>query len=400
MGMQGASRSTSALRLKCVALALMGVAVLSPFNARGDAPAAAVAPSEIEEALARADAIEDADPRLTLEILGPYAESDAPEVAFGLAMAYMRIAVEDRKEGEVARADIQPAIDFAQRTVDLGSPLGWNLLWMIHANGWGFPADDDVALGHLRRGVDAGEAGAMLNYAMLLNDGVGGVERDMPAACALLVQLVDDEGAGAVASHPLGMATIRGDCGGIPDVAGGLAMVERAARGGVREAAYDMGRAHEYGLAGAVDPDQALEWYAEAAGSGEPRAQWRIGIAWVRGEGRARDAAKAVEWFERSAASGFPDGMVSLAVMHATGDGVPLDSVKAAGLYRQAADLGSAHAMRSLAGMQLLGEGMPADPVRALELYEQAVGMGAEEIPLLRTRIEDAIREGAVPVQQ
>ena len=347
-----------------------------------------IASSDLEDALARAGTLEMGEPREVLDVLAPHAASNHPDVAFQLAMAHMRLAIEGREEGETTLADIQPALDHALRAAGLGSPHAWNLLWMIHANGWGVDADDGTALAYLKRGVDAGDAGARLNYAMLLWDGNGGVARDVAAACGMFAGLIDHEQAGPLVSHPLGMATVLGECGEAPDVARGVALMERAAEHDVREAAYDMGRVHEFGMAGDIDIDKALEWYGKAAGFGEPRAQWRMGMAWVNGEGRAPDPRQAVEWFEKSAASGWPDGMLSLAVMYATGDGVPLDPARAASLYRQAADLGSAHALRSLAGMHAVGEGMPADPVRAHELYEQAIGMGADELPQLRKLIE------------
>ena len=380
-----------------VALALAASLCLVPghVSAQEEGGKAASA-AEIELALAQADAFEDGDPREVLELLGPYADSDHPDVAFSLAVAHMRVAIEGRPREEVTAEDIRPAIEQARRSIELGSAHGSNLLWVIHANGWGVPVDNGVALEHLRRGVDAGETGAMLNYAMLLAGGDAGVERDLPAACVLLERLLEDEAAGPVAAHPLGLALVRGDCGEAADAARGVDLIERAASHGVREAMYDLGRAREHGMVGAVDIDEALEWFEEAAKLDLPQAQWRIGMAWLRGEGRAADSAMAVKSFERAAAGGYPEGMVSLAVMHATGDGVPLDPAKAAALYRQAADLGSGHALRSLAGMHATGEGMPADPARALELYEQAMEMGAEEFPQLRGFIEAALGQGHV----
>lgn len=378
---RGRQGSKALSRAGCVARGCFAALLLAVAGS-------AAAAFDVEDALARAGTLGSGDPHEVLHVLAPHAASDHPDVAFELAMAHMRLAIEGRSEGEVTRADIQPALDHAGRAARLGSPHAWNLLWMIHANGWGVDADDGVALAYLRRGVDAGETGASLNYAMLLWEGNGGVARDVAAACDMFEALIDDGQAGPIVAHPLGMAVMLGECGEAPDVAAGVAMIERAAEHGVREAAYDMGRVHEFGTAGEVDIDRALEWYARAADLGEARAQWRVGMAWVRGEGRARDSRQAVEWFENSAASGWSDGMLSLAVMYATGDGVAVDPARAAALYRQAADLGNPHALRSLAGMHASGEGMPADPARALALYEQAIGMGADELPRLRSFIE------------
>lgn len=355
-------------------------------------PASATPPAGLDEALSRAGMLEEGDPREVIAVLAPYAGTDHPDVAFQLAMAHMRLAIEGVEPADIATAAIRPALEHAQRAAALGSPHVWSLLWMIHANGWGVPADDEVAIGYLVRGVDAGETGAQLNYSLRLYYGTDGVARDVDRACALFRQLARDQQARPHISHAMGVATTLGECGEPADMARGIAMIQEAADIGEPAAEYDMGRAHEYGWAGPIDMGAALDWYQKAAAQGEARAQWRIGIAWVRGEERAQDGAQAVLWFAQSAASGWPDGMVSLAVMYATGDGVAQDSARAATLYRQAADLGNAHALRSLAGMHVNGEGMPVDPVRARELYREAIEMGAQEVPALRNLIESELR--------
>src|SRR5690606_38950071 len=154
-------------------------------------------------------------------------------VAFELAMAHMRLAIEGRSEAEVTRAHIQPALDHAGRAARLGTPHAWNLLWMIHANGWGVDADDGVALAYLSRGVDAGETGACLNEAMLLWGGKGGAAPHVAAACDSFDGLLGGGEAGPIAAHGLGRSLMVGECGEAPDVSARVGMIERGAEHGL-----------------------------------------------------------------------------------------------------------------------------------------------------------------------
>src|SRR3982751_6609364 len=84
-----------------------------------------------------------------------------------------------------------------------------------------------------------------------------------------------------------------------------LEYFEKAARGGDAESAYDLGKIHEYGMAG-TKPDIALAttWYRAAAELGHRRAQFETSIAYYKGQGVAIDKAEAAKWWTLAMKSG------------------------------------------------------------------------------------------------
>ncbi|MCB2079978.1 MAG: sel1 repeat family protein [Novosphingobium sp.] len=344
---------------------------------------------DVGSALARAHALEQQlEFTEVIQTLRPFEDSGNADVEFGLANAYMNLAINGRKPDEIKAQDIQPAIDFAQRAAAHGSKEAWNLLYMIHGNGWGTPVDADKALDFLKRGVAAGDAGAKTNYAIQLYQGSELVPRDRAAACPLIDELARDPSTQVVMVYYAGLVRFLGQCGMKADKVAGVNLIEIAAEHGVRDAERDMGKNYEFGWRDAKDLKRALDWYEKAAGHGDPHSQWRIGMAWLNGELRQKDSAEAVDYFEQAAASGDANGMVDLGVMYSTGDGVAKDFDKARSLYEEAAALGSPEAYRELAVIYANGEGVVSDPVRARTLYLQAIELGSPEKPALLQAIE------------
>lgn len=325
------------------------------------------------------------------EVLGPLRDTNHPDVEFYLAWAWMNLAIAGRQPGAVSAEDIRPALDLSNRAAEHGSIQAWNLLYMIYGNGFGVPVDRARAVEFLRRGVEAGDAGAKINYSIQLYQGSALVERNLAQACRLFEELAEDEGARPAIAYYMGIVVFRGDCNRKPDPAAGMKLVRAAADGGDRDAQRDMGRSNELGWVGPVDMAKAFEWYARAADRGDPHSLWRLGMAYVRGEQRAKDPLRAVDYFRQAAASGNGDGMTSLAVMYAGGEGVGQDYAKARELYEQAVQAGSVHALQNLAVMHLLGQGTRVDPVKARICYLQAIELGDQENEGLRHAIETAL---------
>jgi TPR repeat protein len=345
--------------------------------------------SDIDAALVRASHLEN-EGRFdeVLGLLAPYADAGNPDVAFSLASSRMNLAVNGRKDGEVAPEDIQPAIDAALLATRLGSKQAWNLLWLIHVNGWGVPVDHEKAMGYLMTGVEAGEPGARLNHAAQLYEGTDAISQDVAKACVMFDELAADEQALPVVSYYLGQVMLHGQCGHEEDTREGMRLIKVAADSGLRDAERTMGMSHEYGWVDPADIGFALEWFGRAAEHGDPYSQWRIGMAWVNGEFGQKDPGKAFPYFEQSAASGDANGLTSLAVMYATGEGVARDSRKAMSFYEDAVDAGGVHALKNLAGMYATGEGVQPDLVRARLLYLRSIELGDPESPPLRQLIE------------
>ena len=296
-----------------------------------------------------------------IALLAPHEERADPGVDATLASLLLARALDGATVDDAATLDLGRTIFLAERAAAAGNGEALNLLYQLHANGWGVPEDPVKARAYLERAVAAGDAGARVNQAIGLFEGNAVLQRD------------------------------RGDCGFEADSAAGVELIAVAARSGIREAERDLGRAHESGRGTPLDLGKALEWFQEAADHGEPWAQWRIGMSYVEGERGPKDSARAIEWFRRSAAAGNPEGMTSLAVMYATGDGVPKDLGKTFALYQQAIRHGGAHPYRALAFMYLTGEGVQPDAVQAWVHYQKGLFLGNRADEALARRISLAL---------
>jgi TPR repeat protein len=81
--------------------------------------------------------------------------------------------------------------------------------------------------------------------------------------------------------------------------------MEKAARAGDAESAYELGKVYEYGLLGATqDESRAAQWYRTAAEMGHRGAQFEASIAYYKGQGVARDKVEAAKWWTIAMANG------------------------------------------------------------------------------------------------
>lgn len=79
----------------------------------------------LEDALAKADALEDGDPRRVREVLAPYAGSDRAEVASHLAPGAAYDLGRAYEHGVVGPVDLDVALEwFAERRIHDGGPTG------------------------------------------------------------------------------------------------------------------------------------------------------------------------------------------------------------------------------------------------------------------------------------
>ena len=292
---------------------------------------AVAADSDIDTALARLGPLEQKNDFAGIEqLLRPFEDSKNGQVEYYLAFARMNLAIDRKRPDEIRPGELQPAIDMARRAALHGSKEAWNLLYMIYGNGWGVPVQGKEAIAYLKRGIDAGDAGAKLNYAIQLYMGSQFVERDVDAACPLFDQLTNTgEGLPLVAYYE-GLIRFLGQCGKTADRKAGMDLIRISADRGVRDAERDMGKNYEFGWTVTPDDAQAIAWYEKAADHGDPEAQWRLGMAYVLGRlGEAQDYGKARSYFESAAASGYSRAMTDLDIaedlgarpdQHATAD--------------------------------------------------------------------------------
>jgi TPR repeat protein len=347
------------------------------------------AAAELDPLIARAEKLL-ANGKFTevVALLAPHSAEPTPEVAFELAMAHLNLALDGQPAREIDQDEIRLATEWAERARALGNASGTNLLYMIYGQGYGTPADSGRAIAYLREAVENGDAGARLNYAVMLYTGTPDVPRDRDLAAKYFLEIAQREKPVPLAVYFVGLIKFKGEAGQPKDMKGGMELMRMAAEQGVGEAQQDVGRNYESGWTVKPDLKQALKWYQKAADNGEPWSQWRIGMAYVNGEGRKPDPVRAVEHFQLAANAGSVDGMTSLAVMYATGEGVPQDFTRARELYEQAVDAGGAHALKNLAGMYVRGEGVQVDLVHAYVLVATAEKRGDREALEMRKAVE------------
>jgi TPR repeat protein len=98
------------------------------------------------------------------------------------------------------------------------------------------------------------------------------------------------------AETQLGEMMLRGD-GIAKDEAGGVALLEKAARAGQSSAAFRIGMLLANGDAGVTkDPVRALAYFRAAAAGAEAEAFFNIGAAYASARGVKRDYAEALGW--------------------------------------------------------------------------------------------------------
>lgn len=123
---------------------------------------------------------------------------------------------------------------------------------------------------------------------------------------------------------------------------------EKSARGGVANAAYNLGVLYHQGLGLESNLAGAIDWYKAAAGLGHPEAQYNLGIAYIEGVGVAYDPYKATAYFEKAAQNDVIEAAYNLGLVHENGLLGESKPDEALMWYKIAADQGSPEARAAL----------------------------------------------------
>ncbi|MCA1978499.1 MAG: hypothetical protein LDL19_04615 [Thiobacillus sp.] len=156
------------------------------------------------------------------------------------------------------------------------------------------------------------------------------------------------------------------------DPVAGRAWIERAARRGHAEAAYELARIDWQ----ASDHAGSAAWLARAAELGWAPARETLGRMLRRGQALEQDLPLARAWFERAAAQGRPGAKLQLADMLRLGDGGARDDARAVSLYAELAAAGFRHAAHMRAAMIEEGRGAQPDARPLREYLERAAADG------------------------
>jgi len=156
-----------------------------------------------------------------------------------------------------------------------------------------------------RMAADQGNIEAKFRLARLLQEGEGGVKKDLKAAFNLY---------------------------------------QEAAAAGNIEAQNWLGYSYEYGLGVDVDNAKAAEWYKKSADAGLAIGQNNLGLLYLNGRGVQRDYDQAFKLFDEASKKGDAWAINNLGGMYEMGWGTKTNKAIALQLYGQAAAKGNPHA--------------------------------------------------------
>lgn len=88
------------------------------------------------------------------------------------------------------------------------------------------------------------------------------------------------------------------------DIAGGLVLLEKAARAGIASAAFSLGKAYNEGTGVVRDQAKALDYFRAAAAGKVPEAFYNLGASYASGRGVRRDYAEGLAWLILATRSG------------------------------------------------------------------------------------------------
>jgi TPR repeat protein len=166
-----------------------------------------------------------------------------------------------------------------------------------------------------RMAADQGNMEAKFRLARLLQEGEGGVKKDLKTAAKFY---------------------------------------REAAEAGNIEAQNWLGYSYEYGLGLEVDNAKAAEWYRKSADAGLGIGQNNLGLLYLNGKGVKRDYDEAFKLFDEAAKKGDAWAINNLGGMYEMGWGTKPNKAIALQLYGQAAAKGNPHAednVRRLTGV-------------------------------------------------
>ncbi len=202
----------------------------------------------------------------------------------------------------------------------------------------------------------------------------------------------------AEAEYRVGRCYLEG-AGVPPSLVEGVRWLERAANQGYVDAQARLATLSIHGLAtstgcsggsaagsaanlfaanDAAEPDfeSGIRWARKAAEAGSADGQAVLGYILTSGPEHLRNLDEAHQWYERSAVAGCPQGALGYALSLARTAKDPEEQAKVAEYLRQAADAGLPTGLYLFAIMTERGLGVPADRPAAIQLFRQAAEKG------------------------
>lgn len=272
-----------------------------------------------------------------------------------------------------------------------------NMVGRCSEEGWGCNQDMERAINWYNRAMEWGQPLGAYNLGNIYLDG-----RDASNSPAILI---DRQQAcyyfkkGAEMGHGPSLNMV-GRCytegWGVPqDLAQAVQWYEKAIQKGVGVAFHNLGRMYLYGEAIPQDSVRAVELFRMGAERGDPNSQFMLGECLIVGNGTPVNQAEAVEYYNKAADQGNLGGLNSLGQCCMNGTGIAVDEERALNCFTKAVEREYGPAMYSL------GEFWETHPQRspknlefALNWYRRAAEKGVENAAEAAKRVENLMNNG------
>ena len=130
----------------------------------------------------------------------------------------------------------------------------------------------------------------------------------------------------------------------IPDNRKAKHWLTQAAKQGLPEAQYALGKLLLSDDWEVRNTDEGIRWMRQAAENGSHFAAYRLGKEYLSGEVISKSVTKAADWFTKSAEAGNQYAQYMLGKLHLTGQGFPQDQAQAMVWFSRSAALGNQYA--------------------------------------------------------
>lgn len=211
------------------------------------------------------------------------------------------------------------ALSQAENLASRGNPKAAALAGSIYEQNLIDTATPEAAVRWYRRAVTGGNSDAMLGLARLGMARKGG---STPGEALAMLQRAAANGR-KEALAPLGDLFLSG-AAGPKDRSRAASIYAQAASFGDADAAYAAGILYADGDPDPMDdPLKAIAYLRQAAQAGRADASADYGLMLYQGRGVARDLKGAAQWFKTAAEGGDMDGAFYWALVNAKGEGTP-----------------------------------------------------------------------------
>ncbi|NKC31344.1 tetratricopeptide repeat protein [Falsiroseomonas selenitidurans] len=202
------------------------------------------------------------------------------------------------------------------------------------------------------------------------------------------------ESGDARAAYKLGQAAEFGLGGSARQPAEALRWYGVAAQAGLPWAQFRLAEALGRAPAGRRDNGRIIELTAASARGGVAQAAYNLGMMHLAGQGVMRDAQEAGRWLRLAAEEGVPEAQYNLGLLYYRGEGVPQQLYDALQFMRRAAESGYVPAQRAVGRLYMTGlDTMRQDLREARTFMSLAAAAGDSQARAWMREIERAERE-------